>query len=157
MDCRVTEVSQAWDFEQRERDERTDCSLCCQSHFDNLCLECGELARFTTGSCRRHLVQPARARRERSDEKKLARGERDGRSRFAGKLAWALTNSTNLMAVPQITTRTLVLELDDPALPIFFAQLTSLRDSLLINLGSNPLPFNISQDLACAMPVSWEM
>ncbi|ORY89828.1 hypothetical protein BCR35DRAFT_329175 [Leucosporidium creatinivorum] len=57
-----------------------------------------------------------------------------------------------MAAVPQIVTRTLTLELDDPALPIFFAQLTSLRDSLLINLGSNPLPFSIANDLSCAMP-----
>lgn len=60
---------------------------------------------------------------------------------------------------PQITTRTLTLELDDPALPpVFLAQLTLLRDSLLINVGAGPPvaapPFNIAQDFACGMPVS---
>jgi hypothetical protein len=56
-------------------------------------------------------------------------------------------------AQPQLRTRTLTLELADPALPVFYAQLTQLRDSLLISVGAAPLPFGISQDFSCGMNV----
>ena len=60
---------------------------------------------------------------------------------------------------PQIKTQTLTLELQDPTLPpVFYAQLTTLRDSILVNVGAGPpvaaLPFSIAQDFSCAMPVS---
>lgn len=60
---------------------------------------------------------------------------------------------------PQIKTQTLTLELQDPTLPpVFYAQLTTLRDSIIVNVGPGPpiasLPFAIAQDFACAMPVS---
>ena len=59
-----------------------------------------------------------------------------------------------MAASPHISTQTLTLELSDPALPIFYAQLTLLRDSILLNVGSQPLPFGIAQDFSCAMKVN---
>ncbi|GAA5963770.1 hypothetical protein JCM21900_000825 [Sporobolomyces salmonicolor] len=53
---------------------------------------------------------------------------------------------------PQITSRTLVLDLNHPAVPTpLYAQLNSLRDSLMLFVGAPPTPFAMSKDSSVAM------